>query len=146
MSFDASYVTAIATSVYGLGTLALVYQLWRDRVQRQEHFEADRAAQKVADLHSAFYEAWGFWLGHNWAQGSVRTDAMQVGKQFEALTRLECQLRLNGYEAVAGNLGFAIRVDLAAVRDRVQDAGRALGLIAEKYSHVVAVGGRADAN
>lgn len=146
MNIDSNFVIAIATSVYGLATFFLVVQLWRDRAQRERHFKADNDAKKLAELHSAFYEAWGFWLGHNWAQGSVRPDAAQVGKQFEALTRLECQLRLNGYEAEAGNLGFAIRVDLAAIRDRVEDAGRALGLLAERYSSVVAAGFRAGAS
>jgi hypothetical protein len=62
---DANSVTAIATSVYGFGSLLLVLQLWRDRVQRNQHFEAEKSASKLRDeaernvsklkdLHSAF--------------------------------------------------------------------------------------------
>jgi len=90
----ATLVTAGATAVYGIGTIFLVYQLWRDRVQRGRHFQADSDAQKLNELRRAFYEASGYWLGSRWVAGSGDVDRAQAGREFEALVRLECQLRL----------------------------------------------------
>jgi hypothetical protein len=58
----ATLVTACATPVYGIGTIFLVYQLWRDRVQRDRHFQTDSDAQKLTELRRAFCEAYGYWL------------------------------------------------------------------------------------
>lgn len=58
----ATLVTACATAVYGIGTIFLVYQLRRDRVQRDRHFQTDSDAQKLTELRRAFYEAYGYWL------------------------------------------------------------------------------------
>ena len=47
----------------GLATLLLVYQIWRDRVQRERHFRDEADNHKLNELRSAFYEACGFWEG-----------------------------------------------------------------------------------
>ncbi len=132
---DSNLVTAIATSVYGAATLLLVIQLWRDRAQRERHFKNERDAKKLSDLHGAFYEAWGYWEGHQWGRGSVQIDASQVGRQFESLVRLECQLRLNGHVAEANDLGLAIRTDLSAIKRPLERAGIALGLVPSEYRY-----------
>jgi hypothetical protein len=54
-------VTAIATAIYGLATLLLVIQIWRDRVQRERHYTEEGKQRKLIELRSAFYEAWGYW-------------------------------------------------------------------------------------
>ena len=131
MVIDWSEVSAIATVIYGGATLLLVVQIWRDRVQRDRHFEAEAAHRKLNDLRSAFYDAVGYWVGH--INRSVHdTDALQVGKVFEALTRLECQLRMNGYKAEATDLGFGVR-KLAGVSERLERIGTTLGLFDAEY-------------
>jgi len=62
-------------------------------------------------------------------------DAMQVGRVFEALTRLECQLRLNGYKDEARDLGFGVR-KLAGVAERLERIGTTLGLFDSEYHPV----------
>jgi hypothetical protein len=126
-------VTAIATVVYGFATLALVFQLREDRSQRIKQFNVENEAKKLNDLRGAFYEAAGYWLGHRWSAGSVRIDSSQVGKQFEALVRLECQLRLNDYRTEANNLGFAIRNNFQDINSQLAKAGIALGLLPTEY-------------
>ncbi len=140
MTVDSNSITAIATSVYGAATLLLVAQLWRDRVQREKHFRHENDARSLKELYSAFYEAWGYWEGHWRSAGSVQIDAAQVGRQFEALIRLECQLRLNDYEAEANNLGFTARADFGEIRDQISRVGVALGLVPREYRKVSASG------
>lgn len=140
MTLDPNWVTAIATSVYGAATLLLAFQIWRDRVQRERHKKREDDARKVSELRCAFYEASGYWLGHRWSVGSVNLDASQAGRQFEALVRLECQLRLNDYRNQANDLGFAIRARLDDIDVQLGRAGTALGLLPTEYRTVSAVG------
>lgn len=142
MSLDSNTIIAIATSVYGAATLLLVFQLWRDRVQRENHFRANNDAQKLNELRSAFYEAWGYWEAYWRTVGSrsVTIDSSQVGRQFEALARLECQLRLNGYAAAANNLGFAIRTNLSDIHGELGAAGLTLGLFPAEYRRAQVAG------
>ena len=140
MSLDANSITAIATSVYGAATLALVIQLWRDRVQREKHFRTENDARKLAELRIAFYDAWGYWAAHVRALAGLPLDPSQVGKQFEALIRLECQLRLNGYKAEAHNLGFATRESASDIEEQLGIVGVALGLLPTEYRRTNAVG------
>lgn len=140
MVFDSSSITAFATVVYGGATLALVFQLWRDRVQREEHFSVEKEARKQDELRSAFYEAWGYWEGHWRTAGSVAPDASQVGKQFEALARLECQLRLNGFTSEANDLGFATRAEWNDIHAEISKAGVAIGLLSAEYRRSTAMG------
>ena len=133
MTVDSNAVTAIATSVYGAATLLLVGQIWRDRIQRERHFREESDNRKINELRSAFYEAWGYWQGYIHRSGDIRTDASQAGRQFEALVRLECQLRLNGYKDQANDLGLALRRDLSGVIKPLGDAGIALGLLPTEY-------------
>jgi len=136
----ATLVTAGATAVYGIGTVFLVYQLWRDRVQRGRHFQADNDAQKLNELRRAFYEASGYWLGSRWVAGAGDVDRSQAGREFEALVRLECQLRLNGYEAESNNLGFVIRANFQGIEEELGRVGVALGLVPSEYRQASAVG------
>ena len=131
--FDSSSVIAIATAVYGAATLLLVIQIWRDRVQRETHYKEEIESRRLNELRSAFYEAAGYWEGHRATAMSVRTDASQVGKEFEALIRLECQLRLNNYNAEADSLGFAVRANISDISTQLRGAGVALGLLPAEY-------------
>src|SRR5258707_15181107 len=90
-------VTALATFVYGLETYGLWHETRQDRKQREKQFREEVAARKLAELHSAFYEAWGNWNGHNVRSANSVVDSSQAGKVFEALIRLEGLLRLNGH-------------------------------------------------
>jgi len=139
MTIDPNSITAIATSVYGAATLLLVIQIWRDRVQRERHRKADTEAHKLGELRSAFYEAWGFWMGHWGTVGSAQLDASQVGKQYEAVARLESQLRLNGYKTDADKLGFAVRADIHGIHLTIGEIGTALGLFAAEYRKTTGV-------
>src|SRR5437016_3570203 len=109
MSFDTITVTAGATAVYGLATLLLWFENWKTRKQQDKHFREEADNRKLGELYSAFYEAWGYWRGHLSRSGNSTVDATQAGRVFEALIRLECQLRLNGYATEAHNLGYAVR-------------------------------------
>jgi hypothetical protein len=61
-------------------------------------------------------------------------DGIEAGRVFEALIRLECQLRLNGYKTEANRLGFAIRTLLQNAIDKaLSDAGIALELGQPEY-------------
>jgi len=53
MVIDWSEVSAIATGIYGGATLLLVVQIWRDRVQRDRHFDAEAARRKLDELRQA---------------------------------------------------------------------------------------------
>ena len=125
-------VTAIATAVYGLATLMLVIQIWRDRTQRERHFREAANNQRLNELHSSFYEAWGYWQGHFHRSGGP-IDASQSGRLYEALTRLECQLRLNGFTSQAHDLGFVVRTNIGAVNAPLAEAGIALKLLPSEY-------------
>jgi hypothetical protein len=57
----------------------------------------------------------------------------QVGREFEALIRLECQLRLNNYKVEANNLGFVIRASFDDIRKELGKVGVALGLLPSVY-------------
>lgn len=140
VAIDSNSVIAFATCIYGGATLLLVIQIWRDRVQRERHIRTETDARKLGELQSAFYEAWGYWEGHWISAGSVRMDASQVGRQFEALIRLECQLRLNGYSKEANNLGFTARTDFNDIRNKIGAVGVALGLTQNEYRQWKAVG------
>lgn len=52
---------------------------------------------------------------------------------YEALTRFECQLRLNGYESQANNLGVTVRTDLASTITPLAEAGVAIGVLPPHY-------------
>jgi len=136
----ATLVTAGATAIYGIGTVALVYQLWRDRVQRDKHFQKDKDAKKIADLHTAFYDAWGYWQGHIHRSAQSIVDADHAGKVFEALIRLECQLRLNNHSQEANDLGIVVRTNLHGIPEELGKVGAALGLLPPEYRIVRAVG------
>jgi hypothetical protein len=138
----ATLVTASATAVYGIGTIFLVYQLWRDRVQRDRHFQAESNAQKLNELRRAFYEACGYWLASRWVAGSGDVDRAQAGREFEALVRLECQLRINGHSLEANNLGFVIRANFQGIQEELGRVGVALGLVPSEYRQASAVGFR----
>jgi hypothetical protein len=135
---DANTVTAIATSVYGGATFLLVVQIWRDRVQREKHFREETANRKLSELHIAFYEAWGYWEGYE--SGPNKSDAAQASRVFEALIRLECLLRLNGFKKEAHNLGAAIRTNIHGVEGPLAQAGVALGLLPTEYHLTAALG------
>ena len=126
-------MTAISTAVYGLGSLLLAYQIKKDRDQREAQFKLDNDSRKLDELRTAFYEAYGYWLGHHFAVGSTELTASQVGKQFEALTRLECQLRLNGYKKEANDLGYSIRARLSDINTVLGRVGVALQLTPPEY-------------
>lgn len=140
MSIDMNSVTAIATSAYGLATLLLVIQIWRDRVQRERHFSEEASNRKLNELRSAFYDAWGYWEGHRSRSGNSTVDASQAGRVFEAFIRLECQLRLNGFKPQAHRLGFAIRANIHSVDESLAEIGVALGLTAPEYRQFTALG------
>jgi hypothetical protein len=135
-----SEVSAIATAIYGGATLAFVVQIWRDRVQREQHFAAEAAQRKLDELRTALYDAVGYWEGRKHKSGDSLIDATQASRAFEAVTRLEGQLRLNGYEAESQNLGFAVRANLMNVDQQLQIIGTVLGLFAMEYRQVNAVG------
>jgi hypothetical protein len=139
MVIDWSEVSAIATVVYGAATLLLVVQIWRDRVQRDRHFEAEAASCKLDDLRRAFYDAVGYWAGHRNRSGESVVDASQAGRVFEALTRLECQLVLNDYTTEAHDLGLAVRT-MEGVDEQFGRIGVALGLFPKEYRQFLAVG------
>jgi hypothetical protein len=139
MVIDWVEISAIATVVYGAGTLLLVIQIWRDRVQRDRHFRKEVVHRKLDNLHSAFYDACGYWEGHKQRSGDSVVDASQAGRVFEALTRLECQLRLNDYKKEAHDLGLAVR-SFSGVETQLGLVGVALGLFPPEYRSVRAVG------
>src|ERR1700736_877236 len=74
------------------------------------------------------------------SRGSAIPDASQIGRQFEALARLEWLLRLNGYTAEANSHGLAIRTDINEIRKEVAAAGVALGLFLAEYRRVSTTG------
>jgi hypothetical protein len=121
--------TAIATAVYGLATLLLVIQIWRDRVQRESQFRREAETRKLNELHRAFFDAWGYWQGHTQRSFDSRTDALQAGTVFEAFIRFECLLRLSGFTNEADNLRHVIRTDIHGVLRPLAEAGVALGLL-----------------
>jgi len=127
-----AYVTACATLIYGPATVLLWFESRQDRVQRQRQFQQEETDRKKAELHRAFYEAWGYWNGHRERSLGSKVDVSQSGRIFEALIRLECQLRLNDYEKEANNFGFAIRT-LENVDERLGEIGVALGLVTREY-------------
>lgn len=131
-----AYVTALATLVYGLATLCLWYENRQDRLQRQKQFDKGLADRKLYDLHSAFYEAWGFWNGHTYSSEDTKGDQASNIRLFEALIRLECQLRLNNYNREANNLGFAIRT-LNRIDEGLSEVGLALELLPSEYCPTV---------
>ena|SRR5580698_4664187 len=131
-ALDSNAITAIATASYGLATFLLVIQLWRDRVQREKHFERAEETRRVNDLRRAFYEAWGYWEGRG-GTTSAPIDASQLGRILEALIRLECELRLNHHTAEADDLGFAIRRDFVHSDTQLNKVGIALGLLPTGY-------------
>jgi hypothetical protein len=63
-----------------------------------------------------------------------------VGREFEALIRLECQLRLNDYKVEANNLGFVIRGRFNDIQEELGKVGVALGLLPTEYHQATAVG------
>jgi len=141
MIIDWTKISAIATVVYGGGTLLLVIQIWRDRVQRDKHFRETEDNRKLNDLRTAFYDAVGNWEGHKPENrsGDSLLDAAHASRVWESLTRLECQLRLNGYKKEANDLGFATRT-LEEVEKQLDQIGVALELFNPQYSKPSAVG------
>lgn len=135
MTIDAITVTAAATAVYGLATMLLWIENFLDRRARDRQFRREADASKLRELYSAFYEAWGYWSGHKFRSQMSREDATQTGKIFEALIRLECQLRLNGYTAEAHNLGFALRT-FEDLDKELSAVGVALKLVVPEYRQV----------
>ena len=140
MNANWNEVSAVATVVYGLATLLLVIQIWRDRVQRDRHFQEAEDNRKINDLRTAFYDSVGNWEGHKPENrsGDSPIDAAHASKVWESLTRLECQLRLNGYKKEANDLGFAART-LDEVDKQLDQIGIALGLFTPQYSKASAV-------
>lgn len=124
-------VTTFATLVYGVATLLLWLEIRQDRKQREKQFNDEKVARKLAELQTAFYDAWGLWVGHGHAPDSK--NSAQAGKIFEALIRLECLLRLSGYKAEADNLGLVIRMEFTDVNKRLSEVGQALGLLPSEY-------------
>lgn len=137
---DWNSVAAISSAVYGAATIFLVIQLWLDRRQRENHHRAETAARKLNELHGAFYEAWGYWEGWSRSVGAVQLDASQIGRQFEAVIRLECQLRLNGYRKEANELGLVSRADTHRIPNEISQVGVALGLVSGEYREAKALG------
>lgn len=127
-----SILLAFATLLYGGAALLLWWENRRDRIHRQAHFEKEMADRKLVELHRAFYEAWGYWKGHANRPGETGVDASQTGRIFEALIRLECQLRLNGYRKEANDFGFAVRT-MENVDERLSAVGLAIGLLPADY-------------
>ena len=132
MTIDPITVTAAATAVYGLATMLLWLENFLDRRARDRQFRQEADANKKRDLRNAYYEAWGYWNGHQSRSPRSIVDGTQGGKIFEALIRLECQLRLNGYADEAEGLGFAIRT-LEGVEHQLSVAGLALKLVVPGY-------------
>ena len=126
-------VTAIATAIYGLATLLLWLENREDRKQRDRHFREETESRKVNDLRSAFYEAWGYWQGYYMGSPETRGDATQMGRLYEAMTRFECQLRMNGYDSQANDLGFTVRNDIHSTNKPLADAGVAIGMLPPHY-------------
>lgn len=124
-------VTTFATLVYGVATFLLWLEIRQDRKQRQKQFNDEKVARKLAELQTAFYDAWGHWEGHRNAPDSKNSS--QAGKIFQALIRLECLLRLSGYKTEADNLGLVIRMNLTDVDKRLSQVGVALGLLPSEY-------------
>lgn len=124
-------VTTFATLVYGVATFLLWLEIRQDRRQREKQFNDEKLARKLAELQTAFYDAWGHWAGRRNAPDSKNSS--QAGKVFEALIRLECLLRLNGYKTEANNLGLVIRMNLTDIDKRLSKAGVALGLLPPEY-------------
>jgi hypothetical protein len=139
MSIDAITVTAGATAVYGFATLLLWFENRQDRRARDKQYREESDTRKRAELYSAFYEAWGYWRGQLSRSANSVVDAAQAGRVFEALIRLECQLRLNGYTTEAHNLGFAVRT-MEGIDQQLAAVGVALKPVAPEYRQVRAVG------
>jgi len=131
-----SEISAIATAIYGVATLLLVVQIWRDRAQRDKYFNIEANNRRLNELHNAFYEAWGYWEAHTRVSLEDKGDVAQAGKLFVALIRLECQLRLNGYKGQADNVGAAIRANLHGVIEPLAEAGIAIGLFPPEFGEV----------
>jgi|ERR1700735_2266844 len=125
-------ITTGATLIYGLATFLLWWENRQDRTQRQKQFADEQANSKRAELHRAFYEAYGYWKGHGYKSPHAVIDASQTGRIFETLIRLECQLRLNDYKKEANDFGFAVRT-LEGVDEQLSRVGIALGLITSEY-------------
>lgn len=125
-------VTAFATLIYGLATVLLWYENRQDRKQRGRQFDTEAGDSKRRELQNAFFEAWGYWRGHQVRSSNSGIDASQGGRVFEALIRLEGHLRLNGYNNEANRLGISIRT-LEGVDEALSVAGVALGLVPSEY-------------
>lgn len=126
-------VTAIATAIYGLATLLLWLENREDRKQRDRHFREEAESRQLNDLRSAFYEAWGYWQGYYMGSPETRGDATQMGRLYEAMTRFECQLRMNAYDSQANDLGFTVRNDIHSTNKPLADAGIAIGMLPPHY-------------
>lgn len=138
MHLDPLWITAAATALYGFASTWLAFHIWRDRVQRERHFNNEMAERKLNDLRTAFYEASGYWRAHYYE--GVTRDSPQIGRQFEAITRLESQLWLNGYRKEANDLGLAIRTNFDDVIKVLGRVGVALNLTPSEYRDVKAMG------
>jgi hypothetical protein len=125
-------ITTGSTLIYGLATFLLWWENRQDRTQRQKQFADEQADSKRAELYRAFYEAYGYWNGHSYRSPDTAVDSSQSGRLFEALIRLECQLRLNGYSKEANDLGFSART-LDGIDEQLSQVGIALGLITSQY-------------
>jgi len=68
---------------------------------------------------------------------------LQVVRVFEALTRLECQLRLNDYKNEARDLEFGVR-RLTGVAERLEQIGTTLGLFDSEYRPVGPINPKTD--
>jgi hypothetical protein len=101
-------------------------------MQRQKQFTDEQANSKRAELYRAFYEAYGYWYGQVFRSHNTEVDSTQSGRVFEALIRLECQLRLNDYIKEANDFGFAARAR-EGVADQLTQVGIALALITPEY-------------
>jgi hypothetical protein len=125
-------ITTGATLIYGLATFLLWWENRQDRTQRQKQFADEQANSRRAELYRAYYEAYGYWYGSVHRSHQIGVDASQSARIFEALIRLECQLRLNDYVKEANDFGFATRAR-EGVDDQLTQVGVALGLITPEY-------------
>lgn len=124
----ANGVLAFSTLVYGGATTALVWSSRADRRQRDKHFLDEQKDRKLESLYGAFCDAWGYYNGLHQRSGDSRVSASDAGRITEALIRLEAQLRLNGHEALANDLEYAV-LNFDHIETQLPKIGRALGLM-----------------
>jgi hypothetical protein len=124
----ANGVLALATSVYGAATTALVISGYRDRQQRHEHFRHEQEDKKLDALYAAFCDAWGRWHGLWHKSGGVQVTVSEAQNVNEALIRLQAQLRLNGHISLADEFQHSVQMN-NEVGTKLTKVGKAIGLL-----------------